>query len=213
MTGFTELLQKQYANQLDDQAKQYIAYAVDGAKRMGLLIESLLDYSRVGTDGREFVPVRLEDVVHDALQNLRAAVEENKVSIVVHELPVVQGDRLQLARVFQNILGNAIKFRGDARPEIDIAAARSGTEYRVSIRDNGIGIRQSHADRIFVMFQRLHARDKYEGTGIGLAICQRIIERHGGKIWVESEAGQGSTFYFTLPPAEEDRAAEDTARR
>ncbi|MFA5897103.1 MAG: ATP-binding protein, partial [Thermoplasmata archaeon] len=163
------------------------------------LINDLLTYSRVGTRGREFQPTDVDVVLDKALADLRLAVEESDTEITKDPMPTVMADEAQLAHVFLNLVGNAIKFHGAGRPRVHIGAGRKGREWIFSVRDNGIGIDPKYFDRLFVMFQQLHGRDEYPGTGIGLAICKKIVERHGGRIWVESEPGQGSTFYFTIP--------------
>ena len=172
---------------------------------MQRLIDDLLAYSRVGTRGREFAPTDLSVVVEMVRANLRLSIEESGATITTDELPTVAGDRTQLVQLLQNLLGNAIKFRGEESPEVHVGAERKDEAWRISVRDNGIGLDPRHADKVFVIFQRLHGRSSYEGTGIGLAVCKRIVERHGGEMWVESVPGEGSTFYFTLPAGEEAR--------
>ncbi|MBI4860869.1 MAG: GHKL domain-containing protein [Candidatus Riflebacteria bacterium] len=169
---------------------------------MSSLITALLEYSRVGRQDRPLSPVRLADALADAIKNLSITIEETRSAIAVDELPTVAGDRPQLSMVFQNVIGNAIKFcRPGVRPEIRVASRRDDESdgWIVSIADNGIGIPGDQLERVFLIFQRLHTRDEYPGTGIGLALCRKIVERHGGKIWVESVRGQGSTFRFTVP--------------
>ncbi len=204
VASYTQLLEKRYSDKLDQDAKEFIAYAVDGAKRMQRFINDLLEYSRVGTRGRPFEPVDSSAVVAQARQNLKVAVEESHASITMDELPNVSGDAVQLTQLFQNLIANAIKFRSKEPPAIHISAERQDDAWLFSIRDNGIGIDPEFAERIFVIFQRLHTRDEYEGTGIGLSVCKKIVERHGGRIWVESEKGKGATFYLTIP----DRTGE-----
>jgi light-regulated signal transduction histidine kinase (bacteriophytochrome) len=199
VSSYVQLLAKRYEGRLDADADEFIAYAVDGATRMQRLINDLLAYSRVGTRGSPFTEVDLEAVLRETLDNLQIAIEESGTEIRHDPLPVVSGDPVQLGLVFQNLLGNAVKFRGEAPPRIHIGAHREDGEWRISVGDNGIGLDERFADRIFVLFQRLHDRTAYPGTGIGLAISKRIIQRHGGRIWVESEPGRGSTFYFTIP--------------
>jgi PAS domain S-box-containing protein len=255
VTSYLQLLEKKYSNQLDATADQFINYAVDGARRMQTLINDLLNYSRVTTRGQPFVQVDCAEIVQQAIANLKFAIQDSKAEITYDPLPVIKGDRTQLTQVFQNLIGNAIKFRGEIPPRIHISAVRrdealeqgskeageqgsrgageriaplplrtsarqllqvgraaqgtgsplpasplpSPNEWLFSVKDNGIGLESQYAERIFVIFQRLHGRSKYPGTGIGLAICKKIIERHGGCIWVESEPGQGSIFYFTIP--------------
>jgi PAS domain S-box-containing protein len=201
VTSFTGLLAKQYEGQLDDRAQEYIHFARDGALRMKRLIQDLLDYSRVGSRGAELEPIESEAALADAVRNLAAAVHESGAAITSDPLPTVCADASQLAQVFQNLVGNALKFRGTATPSIHVSVTRDGEMWRFSVRDNGMGIERRHAERIFIMFQRLHTRAEYPGTGIGLALCRRIIERHNGRIWVESTPGEGATFHFTLPSA------------
>lgn len=203
VSGFAQLLSDRYANELDDTAQEFIGYVVDGAERMKILINDLLEYSRVGTQGRPLEPVESSSVLEQAVSNLRVAIGESGTSVTHGRLPRVMGDFNQLSQLFQNLISNAIKFRGDDSPQIHISGMRVGESWEMSVRDNGIGIEPQHADRIFGMFKRLHGRGEYPGTGIGLAICSKIVERHTGKIWVESELGKGATFIFTLPDAEE----------
>ena len=200
VSSFTQLLRRRYEGQLDATADEFIGYAVDGASRMQTLINALLEYSRVGTRGRPFTAVDAEGVFAVALANLRNAVGESGAEVVSGGLPVVFGDEVQLMQLFQNLIANAIKFRGEERPLVRVEARRRGREWVFSVKDNGIGIGAEYRERIFVIFQRLHGREEFSGTGIGLALCKKIVERHGGKIWVESEPGRGSTFYFTLAP-------------
>ena len=197
--GFMELLAKRYRGRLGADADEYIRYAVDGATRMQNLIKGLLAYSRVGTQGKRLAPLDSAAALRQALENLQVVIEETGAEVTSGPLPVVVGDDVQLAQLFQNLIGNAIKFRSGEPPRIHVEAAEEKDGWRFSVRDNGIGFDPRHADRIFQMFQRLHGQGEYEGTGIGLALCKRIVERHGGRIWVESEPGKGSTFYFTLP--------------
>ncbi len=198
--GFMELLAKRYRGRLGPDADEYIRYAVDGAARMQNLIKGLLAYSRVGTQGKRLTPIDAAASLRQALENLQVVIEETGAEVTSGSLPWVMGDDVQLAQLFQNLISNAVKFRSGEPPRIRIAAAEEGEGFwRFSVTDNGIGFDPRHAERIFQMFQRLHGQGEYEGTGIGLALCKRIVERHGGRIWVESEPGKGSTFYFTLP--------------
>lgn len=203
VASYTQLLSRRYRGQLDAKADQYIDYAVDGATRMQQLINDLLAFSRVGTRAQPLTRTSCADVVAQAVRNLSAAITESRANITADPLPVLPGDAVQLVQLFQNLIGNAIKFRGDAAPRIHIHAEAQGDrhsrEWLFSVRDNGIGIEPQYYERVFVIFQRLHAKSAYPGTGIGLAICKKIVERHGGRIWVESEQGQGTTFFFTLP--------------
>jgi PAS domain S-box-containing protein len=199
VSSYTQLLAQRYEGQLDERAKKYIDYAVDGAVRMQRLINDLLAYSRVSTQGKTLEIIDSQVTLDEALFNLSAAVEENLVAVNRSSLPRVRADAAQLAQLFQNLVSNAIKFRGVAAPEVHVSALDLGSDWRFSVQDNGIGIEARYADKVFVIFQRLHTRLEYPGTGIGLAMCKRIVERHGGRIWFESEPGKGSTFYFTLP--------------
>lgn len=196
--NYVQLLAKRYRGRLDADADDFIGFAVDGAVRMQRLIEDLLAYSRVSTRGSEFEAVDTGAVLANTLATLALAIEDAGVQITSDTLPVVSGDKGQLGHVFQNLIGNAVKFRGPS-PAVHISAARQDEFWLFAIRDNGIGIEPQYFDRIFVIFQRLHGRETYPGTGIGLAITKRIIERHGGRIWVESSPGLGTTFFFTLP--------------
>ncbi len=197
--GFTQLLARRYHDRLDGDANDFIAFAVDGANRMQQLIEDLLAYSRVATRGTALVEVDCEEALKRALANLRARIDETGARISHDALPSVRGDLTQLTQLFQNLVGNALKFVRATPPRIHVAARHMQGEWQLSVRDNGIGIDERHRERIFQIFQRLHTREQYPGSGIGLAICKKIVERHGGRIWVESQPAVGSTFYFTLP--------------
>jgi light-regulated signal transduction histidine kinase (bacteriophytochrome) len=199
VASFTQLLAKRYSGRLDETADRYIDFAVDGARRMQQLIVDLLEYSRVNSKELDLRPTECEAVVETALHNLSAAVDESGAVIERDPLPVLMADAAQLGQLFQNLIGNAIKFRGRAPLRVHIAAANHRPDWLFSVQDNGIGIDPRHSDRIFQIFQRLHTRAEYPGTGIGLSVCQKVVERHGGKIWVESEPGVGSTFRFTIP--------------
>ena len=199
VSSYCQLLEKRYKERLDEDASDYIDFAVSGAKRMQLLINDLLQYSRVGTRGKPFRPTELNQVFADAVSSLDRAISEAGATVTRGELPVVPGDAVQLGQLFQNLVGNAIKFRGPHAPKVEVGAREIAGETVFSVKDNGIGIEAQHADRIFQIFQRLHEREKYSGTGIGLAVCKKIVERHGGRIWVESAPGEGSAFLFTLP--------------
>ncbi len=199
VTGFMQLLHHKYTGKLDPQADTYINFAVDGARRMQQLIDDLLAFSRVGSKARELVPTDAAQLVQAALANLRVAIDESKAQINVGPLPTIPADGPQLVLVFQNLIGNALKFRGSESPIIEISACPDRDAWLFSIKDNGIGFSPEFHEKIFMLFQRLHTKDKYPGTGIGLAICKKIIERHHGRIWADSTPGHGSTFYFTLP--------------
>jgi light-regulated signal transduction histidine kinase (bacteriophytochrome) len=198
ITSFAQLLAKRYEGKLDADADEFIRFIISGAERMDSLITALLTYSRViNLQPVPFVPVEIQSTLDWAMMNLQTLIEENKATIKNDELPSVMGDRLQLVQLWQNLLGNAIQFRSEEPPQIHISAQRRDGDWLVGLTDNGIGIDPRHAQRIFGVFKRLHGRD-IPGAGIGLAICQRIVEKHEGRIWVESKPGEGSTFYFTI---------------
>jgi light-regulated signal transduction histidine kinase (bacteriophytochrome) len=201
VTSYLQLLERKYQNQLDANAERFITYAVDGARRMQHLINDLLNYSRVTSRGQAIVKVDFQTIFDQAIANLKFSIQESGAIITHDPLPIVKGDPSQLTQVLQNLIGNAIKFRTEAPVKIHLGAKQTEEhdQWLFSVSDNGIGIEPQYGERIFVIFQRLHGRSKYPGTGIGLAICKKIIERHGGKIWVESQPDQGSTFYFTIP--------------
>jgi PAS domain S-box-containing protein len=199
VASYTQLLARRYKDKLDGDAREFITFAVDGAIRMQKLINDLLMYSRVGTKGKPFEATDGESVFHAVISNLKIAIQESGAVVTHDPLPTVLGDTVQLIQLFQNLIGNAIKFRGKEPPEIHVGVGKKGDEWIFSVRDNGIGIDPQYFDRIFVIFQRLHTRDEYPGTGIGLAVGKKIVERHGGRIWVESEPGKGATFFFTMP--------------
>jgi PAS domain S-box-containing protein len=199
VASYVQLLERRYRDKLDSDAAEFIGFAVEGAKRMQRLIDDLLAFSRVGTRGGEMVPTDVGAVVDTSLEDLGAAIAEANARIEREALPVVRADRIQLQHLFTNLIGNALKFRGEERPVVHIGAARDGAFWRFAVSDNGIGIDPQYFDRIFVIFQRLHLREQFQGTGIGLAICKKVVERHHGRIWVESTPGRGSTFRFTLP--------------
>ncbi|MGV3719749.1 MAG: sensor histidine kinase, partial [Actinomycetota bacterium] len=199
VASYTQLLARRYHDRLDQDGLDFINYAVDGATRMQGLIQDLLAYSRVGTRAGVFEQIELAGAMDRSLANLHAAITEADAKITRGPLPAVMGDLGQLAQVFQNLLGNAIKFRAAEPPRIHVSAQRTGRDWEIAIADNGIGIEPEYRERIFAIFQRLHGKGDYPGTGIGLAICKKIISRHGGRIWVDSEFGKGSTVYFTIP--------------
>jgi light-regulated signal transduction histidine kinase (bacteriophytochrome) len=199
VASYTQLLAERYQGKLDEKADKFIAYAVEGATRMQGLINDLLAFSRVGTRAEPLKPTASGEVVMDALKGLQAVIQESGAKIVVGDLPTIPADRSQLGQVFQNLIANAIKFRGELPPRVEITAERVGSSWRFCVADNGIGVDPQFHDRIFVIFQRLHERGKYPGSGIGLSIVKKVVERHGGRVHVESALGQGSRFYFTLP--------------
>jgi light-regulated signal transduction histidine kinase (bacteriophytochrome) len=193
------MLERNYGDELDSRANGYIKNAVEGGIRMRRLIDELLEYSRLETTVREFVPVDMNKVLDTTITMLEVPIRESKADISVGPLPTVMDDESQMTRLMQNLLANAIKFRGPDGPRIQITASPGPGYWTFSVQDNGIGLNTEYADRIFQMFQRLHTRQEYPGTGVGLAIAKKIVERHGGKIWVESEEGKGATFFFTIP--------------
>lgn len=199
IAGFLQLLEQKSGNQLEGKAKQYIQFAVDGSKRMHQMITDLLFYSKVGMQAFEFRPVNLREPVEQSIASLRKSIEDSGAAIAIGDLPSVRADATQMLQVFQNLLSNAIKFRSERLLEIKVGSRREFGFWKIWVKDNGIGLENEQRDRIFEVFQRLHSRQKYSGSGIGLSICKKIIERHGGNIWVESEPDSGSTFYFTLP--------------
>lgn len=204
--SYTQLLEQRYAAQLDDDAREFIRYAQEGAARMRQLIDALLAYSRIDTRGEPFRHVAMDQVVGIALSNLRESIAQAHGEVTVGPMPELDGDPVQLGQVVQNLVGNAIKFRGEKPPHVQVSAERRGPDWLFSVRDDGIGIPPEYQGRLFVIFQRLHSREEYPGTGIGLAVCKKVVERHGGKLWVESTGrpGEGSKFLFTIPA---DRAA------
>ena len=200
IASYAQLIERRYEGKLDSDADDFIEFMVDGASRMKEMIQGLLDYSRVGVQGHEFTEFNAEIALNYALNNLGTAISEVNAEITSDELPVIYADENQIIRVFQNLVGNAIKFRKEGiQPKIHISAKKKDNEYIFSINDNGIGLEEQYSDKIFEVFKRLHAIGEYQGAGIGLAIVKRIIDRHGGRIWVKSKLGVGSTFYFTIP--------------
>ncbi len=198
ISSYVQLLSRRYNNKLDNDADEFIAYAVEGTKRMQQLINDLLAYSRVGTRGRDPEPTNFEQVFSEAMANLKIAVEESEAIVTHDKLPIEVADKMQMVQLFQNLIGNAIKFKGHESPRIHVSARPAGDEWIFSVQDNGIGIDPQFFDRIFTIFQRLHGRNEYPGTGIGLTVSKKIVERHGGRIWLQSEPGKGTTFYFTI---------------
>ena len=209
VASYTELLEERYKGKLDEKADKYIGYAVEGAKRMQRLINDLLVLSRVNTRGKPFAPVDCNDLLEKILHGLRRIIDEKQARIEVGPLPTVTGDEGQLFQLFQNLIINGVKFHGTEKPMVKISAKHDNSEWIFSIRDNGIGIDPEFFDRIFVIFQRLHERGAYQGTGIGLSIAKKIVERHAGRIWVESEPGTGSAFYFSL---QDDNPYKETGK-
>ncbi|MCU7905257.1 MAG: HAMP domain-containing protein [Candidatus Thiodiazotropha sp. (ex Epidulcina cf. delphinae)] len=203
IAGYLKLIEKRYRGALDADAGEFIDFAVDGAERMSAMIDGLLQYSRVETQGAPFQFIDLSAVVNNALANLKAQIDESGAAIGIGALPKVMADPLQMTRLLQNLLGNAIKFHGAEPIKISVNAEKQDDEWVISVKDNGIGISTDDSTRVFVVFQRLHTREEYPGTGIGLAVCKRIVERHGGRIWLKSAAGEGTEFLFTLPIREE----------
>jgi PAS domain S-box-containing protein len=199
VSSYVQLLARRYAGKLDADADVFIGFAVDGAKRMQHMINDLLAFSRVTTKGHGFEPVEADAALKLALVNLKMAIEESQASVTFDPLPVVNADSAQLTQLFQNLIGNAIKFRRKEPPQVHVSVEKRAREWEFSVRDNGIGIEPQHLERIFVIFQRLHTAAQFPGTGIGLAICKKIAERHGGNLWVSSQPGAGSTFHFTIP--------------
>ncbi|GAA2840355.1 sensor histidine kinase [Nonomuraea rubra] len=200
VASFTQMLEQRYGPQLDERARQYIHYAVDGAKRMQLLINDLLDFSRVGRVTGEKGEVDSGALLERALENLSATLEDAEATVTHDELPRINGNELQLTQLFQNLIENAVKFRSEEPPRVHIGVRRDGDRWEFSCSDNGIGVEHKYADRIFLIFQRLHPRDVYPGTGIGLALCRKIVEYHGGQLWLDGDSdGHGATFRWTIP--------------
>jgi PAS domain S-box-containing protein len=199
ISSYTQLLMRRYGDRFDKEAKEFMDYVVDGAARMKQLIEDILAYSRIGTRGRDFRTVQSEAAFGKALVNLRGAIEAAGAKVTHDPLPAVEADEAQLAQLFQNLIGNALKFAGEEPPHVHVSAAQQPNSWEFAVRDNGIGIDPQYFERIFMVFQRLHGKSEYPGTGIGLAICKKVVDRHGGRIRVESQPGRGSTFFFTLP--------------
>ncbi len=199
VTSFCQLLEQRYGDQLDERGQQYLDFAVDGAKRMQQLILDLLAFSRVGRTTASFVPVALDTALEDALTNLEHQVTERHALVEHGSLPTVPGDRTLLTALFQNLISNAIKFNDAAVPTVEFNARQTTDGWELACADNGIGIEPQHAARVFMIFQRLHGRDEYEGTGIGLALCQKIVTYHGGTIWIDDDVATGTTIRWTLP--------------
>jgi PAS domain S-box-containing protein len=202
VASYTQLLAKRYKGRLDSDADEFIAYAVDGSTRMRGLIQDLLSYSRAGTDAKPLHKISSESVLKEALGALRATIEESGAIVTHDALPTIVTDGTQLTQVFQNLVGNAIRYQGSQVPLVHVSATKKGSEWIFAVRDNGLGIDPQYFDRIFVLFQRLHGQTEFKGTGIGLAICKKMLEGLGGRIWVESQPQNGSTFFFALPEHE-----------
>lgn len=198
IASYSQLLTRRYQGKLDDKADQYITYITEGVERMQLLIMDLLQYSRTATGKEDLKPVDFNIIMTEVLTDLKVAIETSHADIKTSPLPVLEANHTQIRQLFQNLIGNAIKFQGDEKPVIEIKALEEAERWLFSIKDNGIGIEPEYSEKIFMLFQRLNEREKYPGTGIGLAVCKKIVERHGGRIWMESEAGKGTTFFFTL---------------
>lgn len=203
VSSYVQLLSRRYRDRLDADAVDFIDFTVGGVRRMQQLIADLLTFSRVGTRGAPLVPTGMQAVYENTLASLRAALDESNATVTADPLPTVVADAGQLAQLLTNLLGNALKFRGHGPPHVHVSATRAGRMWTITVQDNGIGIAPEYFERIFVIFQRLHSREEYAGTGVGLAICKKIVERHGGRIWVESAPAQGARFSFTLPAVAE----------
>jgi PAS domain S-box-containing protein len=199
ITGFMELIEKRYKDKFDQSGKDFVNFVVSGTKRMDSLLTALLEYSRIQVGSKSKTSFSVNTVLDDVFANLDAVIKETNAEITFDQLPIVIADKDQLIQLFQNLIQNAIKFRGKQRPKIHIGCRKEENLNLFSVQDNGIGINPQYSDRIFAIFQRLHTQDEYSGSGIGLAICKRIVEQHGGKIWVESQESKGSTFFFTIP--------------
>ena len=199
VTSYVQLLERRYKGKLDDDADEFIGFIVEGAKRMQMLINDLLSFSQVGTRAQPFTLTSCETALAQAVDNLQLAIRESKAQITHDPLPEVVADEVQLVQLFQNLVSNAVKFHGDEAPQVRIAVAEHEQEWVFSVRDNGIGFDPQYAEQAFIIFQRLNDRSRFAGNGIGLAICKKIVQRHGGRIWVESQPGKGATFFFTLP--------------
>ncbi len=203
VASYTQLLSRRYKGKLDSDADEFISFAVDGASRMQRVIQDLLAYSRAGTRGQDLVETSSEEALQQAVINLRGAIEESGALVTHDPLPGVLADEMQLVQLFQNLVGNGIKYQNPGIPRVHVSADKNGDKKWIfSVKDNGLGIDSQYFEKIFGMFQRLHKREEFDGTGIGLAICKKIVERHGGNISVESRPGQGSTFRFALAESE-----------
>jgi PAS domain S-box-containing protein len=212
VAGYVKLLEHRFPEKLDAKMREYIAGAAEGAIRMERLITDLLSYSRVGTEGRGFAPANLQTVLNSVLHTLQFRIRAAHATVTSDPLPTLEVDEGQIAQLFQNLIGNALKFHGERPPQLHVGARPEAGRWVFWVRDNGIGIEPQHFERIFQVFQRLHTRNKYPGTGIGLAICKKIVERHGGAMWVESKPGAGSTFFFSLPDPQRGESASSSMR-
>ena len=199
VSSYLSLLEKRYSGLLDDEAKEYIGFAIEGAQRMNDLVDGLLTYSRIDRSTNPFEPVDMEEVFDIVTTNLGVSIRDTKANLDHEALPLVMGDRRQMIQLFQNLISNSLKFQDGNAPEICVSAVAVGNDWKIAVRDNGIGIAPEQSERVFQMFRRLHTREEYPGNGMGLAISKKIVERHGGKIWFESEPGMGATFFFTIP--------------
>jgi PAS domain S-box-containing protein len=199
VASYCQLIQRHHAEQMDDEGREFLTYALEGAHRMQQLIDSLLDYSRIGSRAQTVEMINVNDVLRDVLANLELMLEESGGRVTYDKLPTLPADRAQLMQLFQNLISNALKFHSERPPRVVVQAARQGEVWHFAVIDNGIGIDARHLEGVFEIFRRLHSREDYPGTGIGLTLCKRIVERHGGKIWVKSQPGKGSAFHFTLP--------------
>jgi light-regulated signal transduction histidine kinase (bacteriophytochrome) len=199
VTAYLGLLNKKFGDELNPQAKEYMSTAVRGSERMRQLIDDLLQFSRIDSSKKELAPADMNKVAKTVENSLQLAIREAKAQVTIEELPTVMADEVQMTQVLQNLISNAIKFRGPEAPKVEVTASHRGHEWVFAVKDNGIGIDPKYHENLFKMFQRLHSNEQYPGTGIGLAISKKIIERHGGRIWVDSKKGEGSTFFFTIP--------------
>ena len=213
VASYTQLLEQRYGPQLDDDAREFLRFAQEGASRMRELINALLSYSRLDTQAQIFRPVSMDQVLTVALANLRESIAQGNASVTRGPMPGVEGDPVQLGQVLQNLIGNAVKFHGPGTPHVHVEGSRRGPDWVISVRDDGIGIPPEYQEKVFVLFQRLHSREEYPGTGIGLSVCKKVVERHGGRIWVESTGrpGEGTTFFFALPVEQKSLPALPTA--
>jgi len=204
INSFSQLLEKKYIDKLSPEANEYIAFISAGVRKMRSLIDDLLEFSRVMTQGHTFQNVNSNIVLEELLLNLKSILDQKNAIVTINSLPAVQGDKIQLSRLFQNLIENGLKFNTNKAPRIIVSGSISNPKMcTFSVQDNGVGISAEYFERIFLIYQRLHTNEEYPGTGIGLAVCKRIVERHGGRIWVESTPGEGSTFFFTLPVSAE----------